>query len=91
MTRLHSKAVVFSAPFELKGADQALPPGDYRVVTDEELIQELPFPVYRRISTTIFVPLEAYDASIEMAAMDPRYLQGGLDRDAKPIAMERPE
>jgi hypothetical protein len=30
--------------------------GDYRVVTDEELIEELSFPVYRCVATMIFVP-----------------------------------
>ena len=48
-TRSHSKSVVFSHPFELKGVDRILPPGDYRVVTDEEMIEELSFPVYRRM------------------------------------------
>jgi hypothetical protein len=31
-------------------------PGGYRVVTDEELIEGISFPVYRRVSTMIFVP-----------------------------------
>jgi hypothetical protein len=48
--RSRSKFVVFSHPFELKGVDRILPAGDYRVVTDEELIEELSFPFYRRIS-----------------------------------------
>ena len=38
-------------PFELNGIDGVLPPGDYRVVTDEELIGCLSFPVYRRVAT----------------------------------------
>jgi hypothetical protein len=58
MTRSNSKTVIFNHPFELKGVDRVLPPGNYRVVTDEELIQELSFPVYRRVSTVIFVPGE---------------------------------
>jgi hypothetical protein len=91
MTRSHSKTVVFSHPFQLKGVDRVLPPGDYQVVTDEELIQELSFPVYRRMSTMIFVPLEAYNASIEMVTIDPRHLQEALDRDANLVATERPE
>ena len=81
MTRSHSKTVVFSHPFELKGVDRVLRPGNYRVVTDEELIQELSFPVYRRIATMIFVPLDTYSASIEMVTIDPRHLQEALDRD----------
>jgi len=43
-TRSHSKSVVFSHSFELKGVDRILPPGEYRIVTDEELIEELSFP-----------------------------------------------
>jgi hypothetical protein len=43
-TRSHSKSVVFSHPFELKGVERILPLGVYRVVTDEELIEELSFP-----------------------------------------------
>jgi hypothetical protein len=34
-------------PFLLKGIDRILPPRDYRVVTDEELIEGVSFPIYR--------------------------------------------
>jgi hypothetical protein len=91
MTRSHSKTVVFSSPFELKGVDRVLPPGDYRVVTEEELIQELSFPVYRRISTVIFIPMSAHNASIELVTIEPRHLQEALDRDSNLIATERPK
>jgi hypothetical protein len=80
--RSHSKTVVFSHPFELKGVDRMLPPGNYRVVTDEELIEELSFPVFRRVSTMFFVPAQTYNASIEMIAIEPHHLQGALDRDS---------
>jgi hypothetical protein len=50
-------------------------------VTDEELIQELSFPVYRRISTMMFVPGQTYLPSEEMVAIDPRDLETALDRD----------
>jgi hypothetical protein len=42
-TRTTSKSVTFAHPFLLKGVDRILGAGDYRVVTDEELIQELSF------------------------------------------------
>jgi len=48
--------VTFARPFFLKGVDRELPAGGYRVVTDEELIEGLSFPVYRGVSTMIFVP-----------------------------------
>jgi hypothetical protein len=79
-TRSHSKSVVFSHPFELKGVDRILPAGDYRVVTDEELIEELSFPVYRRVATMIFVPAQSR-SSVEMVTIDPRDLQAAQDRD----------
>ena len=82
LKRTHSKSVVFSHPFELKGVDRILPAGDYRVVTDEELIEQLSFPVYRRVSTMIFVPAQSHRASsVEMVAIDPDDLRAAQDRD----------
>jgi hypothetical protein len=81
-TRSRSKSVVFSHPFELKGIDRILPAGDYRVVTDEELVEELSFPVYRRVATMIFVPAESRSAStVEMVTIDPQDLQAARERD----------
>jgi len=48
IARSLSKTVVFCRPFLLKGIDRTVPPGEYRVVTDEELIEGISFPVYRR-------------------------------------------
>ena len=36
--RSRSKLVVFSHPFELKGVDRILPPGDYRVAKGNEAL-----------------------------------------------------
>ena len=81
-TRTQRKSVVFSYPFQMKGIDGALPPGDYEVVTDEELIEGLSFAVYRRISTAIIVRAQSHQASsVEMVAIDPRDLQSAKDRD----------
>ena len=84
-TRTSSKTVAFAQPFLLKGIDRILAAGDYRVVTDEELIQELSFPAYRRVATMIFVPADSQNtSSVEMVAIDPRDLQEAQDRDAQP-------
>ena len=80
-TRSVSKTVVFSRPFELRGVDRVLPPGDYRVVTDEELIEGLSFPVYRRVSTVIFVPGQRR-SSTEMVQIDPADLRAAQHDDA---------
>ena len=71
IARSLNAAVVFSKPFLLKGVDRMLPAGDYRVVTDEELIEGISFPVYRRISTMIFVPAAHGTSRVEMVTIDP--------------------
>jgi hypothetical protein len=81
--RTRNALVAFNHPFELKGVDRTLPPGEYRVITDEQLIEELTFPVYRRISTVIFVPGKSSAASTEMVAIDPHDLQAAQERDKK--------
>jgi hypothetical protein len=81
-TRTRNESVVFSHPFALKGIDRILPPGAYQVVTDEELIEQLSFPVYRRVSTMMLVPAQSHRASsIEMVVIDPHELAAAQDRD----------
>ena len=57
-----------------------LPAGGYRVATDEELIEGLSFPAYRRASTMIFVPAQSA-SSVEMVAIDPQELRAAQERD----------
>ena len=57
-----------------------MPAGNYRVVTDEELIEQLSFPVYRRVSTMIFVPAKSA-SSVEIVAIDPQDLQVAQERE----------
>ena len=74
--------MTFAHPFLLKGVDRILAAGDYRVVTDEELIEELSFPVCRRVATMIFVPAESGSAStVEMVTIDPQDLQVAQELD----------
>jgi hypothetical protein len=85
IARSRSKTVVFSKPFLLTGIDRVLPAGDYRVVTDEELIEGISFPVYRRVATMIFVPAPTQGASsIEMVTINPLDLRTALEKDAAP-------
>jgi hypothetical protein len=81
-TRTRNTLVVFHHPFELKGVDRILPAGEYRVMTDEQLIEELSFPVYRRVSTVIFAPGQSpLASSVEMLTIEPRELRAAQDRD----------
>ena len=77
------RTITFLRPFYLKGVDRLLPPADYRVVTDEELIEGLSFSAYHRVSTAIFVPAPSGSA-IEMVTIDPLDLQAAQDQDAMP-------
>ena len=80
-TRTTTKSVTFRRPFYLKGIDRLLPPADYRVVTDEEVLDGLSFAAYRRVSTVIFVPAES-GCAVEMVTIDPLDLQAAQDQDA---------
>ena len=82
-TRTTTNTVTFAHPFLLKGIDRILPAGDYRVVTDEELIEGVSFPVYRRVSTMIFVPGQNA-SSVEMVAIDPQEAPGVSGAGPKP-------
>ena len=84
--RTSAKTVVFSRPFSLKGVDRVLPAGDYRVLTDEELIEGLSFPVYRRVATMLFVP--SRNGALEMLTIDPAELKAAHERDG--AAVETP-
>ena len=51
-------------------------------VTDEELIEELSFPVYRRVAIMVFVPAVSHHASsVEMVAIDPQRASVAQERD----------
>jgi hypothetical protein len=95
ITRTKRATLTFRHPFSLKGVDRRLTPGQYEVVSDEELIEELSFPVYRRISTLIFLPPHG-SSSAEMINIDPADLAAAQERDqatssAEPAAAKQHE
>ena len=55
-TRSRRETVHFRHPFHIKGIDRQLAPGAYEVITDEEMIEGLSFPSFRRVATMIMVP-----------------------------------
>jgi hypothetical protein len=69
-TRTRRETVHFKHPFRIKGIDRLLPPGSYEVVTDEEQIEGLSFPAFRRVATTIMVPgVPPHQSSTEMISI----------------------
>ena len=79
-TRTTEKIITFHQPFRLEGVDGVLPPADYRVVTDEEIIEGLSFVAYHRVATSIFVPAP-FGSAVEMVPIDPLELQAVQERD----------
>jgi hypothetical protein len=54
--RSRRETISFKHSFRIKGIDRLLPAGAYEVITDEEMIEGLPFAVFRRVATMIMVP-----------------------------------
>jgi hypothetical protein len=79
--RTKRETVTFERPFSLKGFGRTLPAGVYEVLTDEELIEGLSLPVYRRVSTMIFVPAESPSSAIETLTVDAHDLAAAVRRD----------
>jgi hypothetical protein len=66
-TRSRRETITFKHPFRIKSIDRELPAGDYEVVTDEEMIEGLSFPSYRRVATMIIVRSAApHNPAMEM-------------------------
>jgi hypothetical protein len=80
--RTTRKTVIFSKSFSLESVGRVLPAGVYEVATDEELIEGLSFPVYRRVATMMLVPTQSCPGSVEMLTIDPRSLAEAIERDA---------
>ena len=80
--RTTRKTITFAKPFSLKGVGRILPAGNYEVVTDEELIEGLSFPVYRRVATMMLAPTQSQNrSSVGMLTIDPLDLASALECD----------
>jgi hypothetical protein len=84
-TRTTTHIMTFRQAFVLAGIDGPLPPGDYRVDTDEELIDGLSFLAWKRVATIVHLPAQSHPAlRRERIVIDPEDLQRAQDRDASP-------
>ena len=80
-TRSRRETVRFKHPFRLKGIDRLLPAGAYEVITDEEMIEGLSFPCFRRVATMIMVP-GVTRSSVEMLSISSVNLSDAQRNDA---------
>ena len=69
-TRSRRETLTFRHAFRIRGIDRHLAAGDYEVVTDEEMIEGLSFPCFRRVATMIMVPgAPPHASSMEMISI----------------------
>src|SRR3546814_14625257 len=64
-TRTSEKTVTFRKPFALAGLDEVLPAGIYSVETEEELVEGISYPAYRRTATVLPIPPASGPATLD--------------------------
>lgn len=83
--RITNRTVVFIHPFRLTALDAPQPPGSYVVETEEELIQELSFPAYRRTGAWLRLPPPPGSSALDRVVnIDPAELDAAIAGDAVP-------
>jgi hypothetical protein len=82
--RTTRETVTFEHPFSLGPVDELQPAGTYAVDVDEELIEGLSFLAYRRVATTIYLPLgPERTGSVQAIVVDPRELEAARRQDQR--------
>jgi hypothetical protein len=80
--RTTSRNVTFRRAFSLQGVDGMQPPGTYTVETDEEQIPGLSFLAYRRMTTTITLPIPYGGGAVrQVVPIDPADLEAAQMMD----------
>ncbi len=79
--RTSRRGLTFRFPFSLPGLDGEHPAGTYIVETDEELLEQMSFPAYHRVATSIIIPRGV--GSYQMVRIDPAALEAAERRDAE--------
>jgi hypothetical protein len=75
LTRSQRTTIVFRRPFVMKSLDRPQPAGTYDVETEEELLEGLSFPAYRRVSTTITPRAQTPGTVLQALLVDPAELE----------------
>ena len=86
--RTSEKTVTFKFPFTLRELSEAQPAGVYSVETDEELLEGMSFPAYKRIATRIRLHESPdHPGVVQIPRIDPIELEAALQRDAASAAI----
>jgi hypothetical protein len=71
LSRTQRSTLIFSKPFRLTGEARMQPSGTYVVETEEELLEGLSFPAYRRTAMSITLQAPAAGAVRQALSVDP--------------------
>ena len=85
-TRTTSRTVTFHHPFVLDGLAREVAAGTYLVETEEELMDTVLSPAWKRVSTVIRLRTAA---GIQDISIDPKQLTAALARDQAPLDPHR--
>jgi hypothetical protein len=80
--RTSRTTVTFRRLFSLSGVDEVQRAGTYTVETDEELLEGLSFPVWRRTATVIVLGANAGNGLTQVVAVEPVALEAAQAGDA---------
>jgi hypothetical protein len=81
--RTTKSTVTFARPFRLGGFGEQLPAGRYPIETDEELLEGVSFPAYRRTATMMQLIADPLHVGVtEVIMVDPNQLEEALAEDA---------
>lgn len=82
--------VTFAQPFLLEGVADPFPAGTYRVEIDEELLQGVSFPAYRRVGVVMQQMTDPPQPDMPVISLsDPRQLDRVLMIDRAENALDR--
>ena len=81
--RTTKSTVTFMHPFRLGASGEQLPAGRYPIETDEELLEGLSFPAYRRTAIMMQLIADPLRPGIrEVVVVDPQQFEEALAEDA---------
>jgi hypothetical protein len=83
LCRMTTRTITFKHPFAIDGLDGWQPAGSYIVDTEEELLQALSFPAWRRVHTSIRLPQKTGGSATRFeVTLDPAVIEAALTIDA---------
>ncbi|MEH2489801.1 hypothetical protein [Bradyrhizobium sp. AZCC 2230] len=88
--RSRRETVTFRHPFRIHGIDRMLPAGSYQVIADEETIVREMFSAWRRVGTSIVVPVDGMPGSMETLSIRAPDLANAQRSDASVVQERRP-